>query len=81
VFLVASAGQFVCARVGNQQRCGVVIERLRSSVRSLLHHRRDPHQSTYLNLTEDQELTSHQVLGSNPQLSATVLQLLHIFLE
>jgi hypothetical protein len=50
----------MCTRVGNQQSHGVVIERLRSSVQSLLHQRRDLRQSTYLNLAEDQEPISHQ---------------------
>jgi hypothetical protein len=50
----------MCARVGNQQSRGVVIARLRSSVWSLLHQRRYLHLSTYLNLTEDREPTSHQ---------------------
>jgi hypothetical protein len=38
----------VCVCVGNQQRCGVVIVRVRTdTVRSLHHQRRDLHQSTY----------------------------------
>jgi hypothetical protein len=51
----------MCARVGNQWSRGVVITRLGSSVRSLLHQHRDLHQSTYLYLTEDQKPTSHQL--------------------
>jgi hypothetical protein len=53
----------MCARVGNQQSCGVVIARLQLSVRSLLHQCRDLHQSTYIYLTEDREPTSHQVVS------------------
>jgi hypothetical protein len=53
-------GQPMCARVDNQQSRGVVNARLRSFVRSLLHQRRDLHQSTYLYLTEDREPTSHR---------------------
>jgi hypothetical protein len=51
----------MCARVANQWSRGVVIARLRLSVRSLLDQcaRVGNHQSTYLNLAEDQELTSH----------------------
>jgi hypothetical protein len=51
----------MCARVGNQRSRGVVIAGLRLSVQSLLNQRRDLHQSTYHNLTEDWEPTSHQV--------------------
>jgi hypothetical protein len=53
----------MCTHVGNQQRCGVVIARLRSSVRSFLHQRRDLYQPTYLYLSEDRERTSHQVVS------------------
>jgi hypothetical protein len=53
----------MCARVGHQRSRGVVIARLRSSVRSLLHQCQDLHQSTYLNLVEDREPTSHQVVS------------------
>jgi hypothetical protein len=53
----------MCARVGNHQSRGVVIARLRSSVRSLLHQRQDLHQSIYLYLSEDWEPTSHQVVS------------------
>jgi hypothetical protein len=53
----------MCVCVGNQRSRGVVIARLRSSVQSLLHHRRDLYQSTYLYLSEDQEPTSHQVVS------------------
>jgi hypothetical protein len=49
----------MCTRVGNQRSRGVVIAWLRSSVRSLLHQRRDLHQSTYLYLVEDRKPTSH----------------------
>jgi hypothetical protein len=42
----------VCAHVGNQQSCGVVIGRLRSSVQNLLHQCR----------SEDWEPTPHQVV-------------------
>jgi hypothetical protein len=51
----------MCAHVGNQHSRGVVIARLRSSVRSLLHQRRDLDQSTYLYLSEDREATSHHL--------------------
>jgi hypothetical protein len=38
----------MCARVGNQQSCGVVTARVRTDVVwSLRHQRRDLHQSTY----------------------------------
>jgi hypothetical protein len=50
----------MCARVDNQRSRGVVIARLRSSVRSLLHQCRDLHQSAFLYLMKDQEPTSHQ---------------------
>jgi hypothetical protein len=50
----------MCACVGNQQSRGVVITRLQSSVQSLLHQRRDLHQSTYLYLTKDQKPTPYQ---------------------
>jgi hypothetical protein len=50
----------MCARVDNQQSHGVVIAMLQSSVQSLLHQRRDLHQSTYLYIVEDREPTSHQ---------------------
>jgi hypothetical protein len=53
----------MCACVGNQQSCGVVIARLRLSVRSLLHQRQDLHQLSYLYLTEDRESTSHEVVS------------------
>jgi hypothetical protein len=53
----------MCAHVGNQRSHGVVIARLRSSVQSLLHQRRDLDQSTYLYLLEDGEPTSHQVVS------------------
>jgi hypothetical protein len=53
----------VCTRVGNQRSRGVVIARLRSSVQSILHQRRDLYQLTYLYRTEDQEPTSHQVVS------------------
>jgi hypothetical protein len=53
----------MCARVCNQQSRGVVIARLRSSVWSLLHQHRDLHQSTYLYLSKDRELISHQVIS------------------
>jgi hypothetical protein len=43
----------MCTRVDNQWSHGVVIARLRSSVWSLLHQRRDLHQSSYLYLAED----------------------------
>jgi hypothetical protein len=49
--------------VGNQRSRAVVIARLRSSVWSPLHQRRDLHQSTCLNLTEDREPNSHQVVS------------------
>jgi hypothetical protein len=54
--------QLKCVCVGNQRSRGVLIARLRSSVRSLLHQRRDLHQSTYLYLSKDREPTSHQVV-------------------
>jgi hypothetical protein len=52
-------GQLVCTRVGNYRSRGVVIARLRSSVRSLLHHCQDLHQSIYLYLSEDRKPISH----------------------
>jgi hypothetical protein len=55
----------VCARVGNQRSRGVVIVRLQSSLQSLLHQRRDLHQSAYLYLTEDQKPISHQPASSS----------------
>jgi hypothetical protein len=55
-------GQLVCTCVGNKWNHGVVIARLRSSVWSLLHQHRDLHQSTYLYLSEDQEITSHHLV-------------------
>jgi hypothetical protein len=51
----------MCTRVDNQQSRGVVIARLRSFVQSFFHQRRDLHQSTYLYLTVDQELTVSSV--------------------
>jgi hypothetical protein len=48
------------ARVGNQRSRGVVIARLRLSIRNLLHQHRDLHQSTYLYLSEDLEPIPHQ---------------------
>jgi hypothetical protein len=62
----------MCTLVGNQQS-RVVIARLRSSVQSLLHQRRDLHQSTYLYLSEDQEPTS-------PELNNTIEKMTHIAL-
>jgi hypothetical protein len=53
----------VCVCVGNHRSRGVVIVRLRSSARSLLHQRRDLHQLIYLYLSEDQKPTSHQVVN------------------
>jgi hypothetical protein len=53
----------VCTCVSKQRSCGVIIARLRSSVRSLLHQHQDLHQSTYLYLSEDREPTSHQVVS------------------
>jgi hypothetical protein len=50
----------MCAHVGNQRSRGIVIARLQSSVRSLLHQRRDLHPPTYLYLSEDREPTTHQ---------------------
>jgi hypothetical protein len=64
----------VCAHVGNQRSCGVVIARLWSSVRSLHDQHRDLHQSTYLNLMEDREPTSHQP-GARPMLVGLLLLL------
>jgi hypothetical protein len=49
----------MCARVGNHRSRGVVIARLQSSVRNLLHQRQDLHQLIYLYLLEDREPTSH----------------------
>jgi hypothetical protein len=51
----------MCVHVDNKQSCDVVIARLRSSIHSLLHQHRDLHQSTYLYLSEDRELTSHHL--------------------
>jgi hypothetical protein len=53
----------MCARVGNQWSCGVVMARIRSSVQSLLHQHQDLRQSTYLYLVEDREPTPHQVVS------------------
>jgi hypothetical protein len=50
-------------RVDNQRSHGIVIGRLRSSVRSLLHQCRDLHQSTYLYLMKDRAPTSYQVVS------------------
>jgi hypothetical protein len=51
-----------CIQKVHKKKCFgvVVIARLQSSIRSLLHQHRDLHQSTYLYLSEDQEPTSHQ---------------------
>jgi hypothetical protein len=49
------------AQIDNQWSSGVVTIRVRSSVRSLCHHRWDLHQSTYLYLSKDREPTPHQV--------------------
>jgi hypothetical protein len=51
----------VCACVDNQQSRGIVIARLRSSVQSFLHQRRDLLQLTYPYLTEDREPTFHHL--------------------
>jgi hypothetical protein len=51
----------VCTRVGNQRSHGVVIATLWSSIQSLPHQHRDLHQSTYLNIAEDREPTSHRL--------------------
>jgi hypothetical protein len=48
-------------RVGNQWSHGVVIARLQSSIRSLLHQCRHLLQLTYLYHSEDGEPTSHQL--------------------
>jgi hypothetical protein len=53
----------MCARVDNQRGCGIVIARLRSSVRSLIHQRLDLHILTYLYLMEDREPTYQQVVS------------------
>jgi hypothetical protein len=50
----------MCACVGNQRSHAVVIARLQSTVQNLLHECRDLHQSTYLYLAEDRDLTSYQ---------------------
>jgi hypothetical protein len=55
----------MCTRVGNQRSRCVVIARLRSSVRSLLHQYRYLHQPTYLYLSEDREPTPHQVVSDS----------------
>jgi hypothetical protein len=47
----------------NKWSGGVLTTRVRSSVRSLHHQRRDLYQSTYLYLSEDQDLTFHQVVS------------------
>jgi hypothetical protein len=54
----------MCACVDHQRSRGIVIARLRSSVQSLLHQRRNLDQLTYLYVTEDQEPTSHQTTQS-----------------
>jgi hypothetical protein len=51
--------------VGNQRIRGVVIARLWSSVRSLLHQRWDLHQLAYLYLSKDREPTSHHKTPGN----------------
>jgi hypothetical protein len=56
-------------RVGNQWSHGVVIARLQSSVRSLLHQCRHLLQSTYLYHSEDGEPTSHQSGAERPSTS------------
>jgi hypothetical protein len=67
----------MCAHVGNQWSRGVVIARLGSSVRSLLHQHRDLHLLTYLYLAENwgptlitkqHLLVLIQVLGHNGHL-------------
>jgi hypothetical protein len=45
----------VCTCVGNYRSRGVVIAKLRSSVRSLLHQCRDLHRLIYLYLSEDRK--------------------------
>jgi hypothetical protein len=56
----------MCTHVDNQRSRGVVIARLQSYVRSLLHQRHDLHQSIYLYLTEDQEPTFDQLALASP---------------
>jgi hypothetical protein len=54
----------MCARVGNQRSRGIVTARLRTdAVRRLRHQRRDLHQSTYLYLSEDRDLSYYQVVS------------------
>jgi hypothetical protein len=53
----------MCVCVGNQWSRGVVIARLRLSVRSFLHQRRDLHQLTYLYLSKDWDPISHEVVS------------------
>jgi hypothetical protein len=53
----------MCACIGNHRSHRIIIARLRSSVQSLLHQHRDLHQSIYLYLSEDWELTPHQVVS------------------
>jgi hypothetical protein len=70
----------MCACVDNQQSCGVVIARLRSSVQSLLHHCRDLLQSTYSYLMEDREPTSyHNVLIGSGILPLSSLLFIALF--
>jgi hypothetical protein len=46
-------------QIDKQWSSGVVTARVRSSVRNLPHQCQDLHQSTYLYLLEDRDLTSH----------------------
>jgi hypothetical protein len=46
----------MCARIGNQQSCGVVTTQVQTdAVRSLCHQCRDLYQSTYPYLSEDRD--------------------------
>jgi hypothetical protein len=54
----------MCARVGNQQSCGVVTAWVRTNVvRSLRHQHRDLHQLTYPYLSEDRDSFYYQVVS------------------
>jgi hypothetical protein len=52
------------AQIDNQQSSGVVTVRVERSIQSLLHQRRDLHQSTYLYLLEDWGSTFHKVVSN-----------------
>jgi hypothetical protein len=54
----------MCARVGNQQSCGVATARVQTDVVQSLHHqRRDLHQLTYPYLSEDWDSSYYQLVS------------------